>query len=604
MHKHKQQEEALSLSPDQKNNIHLSSVITIYAYAVWACSLERSDAILSKDLIDGRLAKYPYISPEALIKKVEDHDKNQAIQYLIDIDITEEEEILLPNLSELGLVKVSHFWGNTGFPHGSHFPCDVNTPDGKDNKIANNEQELKSSAKSYMGSVVLIEDKENPENSKLFITFRGSRGGSMTAQGIKEALKGKGNPDWVTDLNSGPHFSVADSSLLFARDFLRKFVPVEKRSMIYNHQGISQAYYSCKPGILASLKELGIESLNSFPGNIFTTGHSLGGGLATVCAYDIRGGFSSLDNRTFPDFLSRLVANSKKNEQVMYVDDPKKIHCISYSSPAVGNDLFVQHFAKLVPNNQRIVIDCDPVTVELKKTLNLCHVHGKLDLEKFAKTLGPEVELPAHLRFKIIDSRAHMIPTVMELAHMVAEKKHNILVRTVPKTDINLHIMIKEKAIDLIDAINFQPDSSYGEVILELEHLIKTSTETAKFCIDSYYQEDSKQYSKFLHSTISTNEKILKLVEIKFSQIAITIKKELTDMNTQLQSQLGTLTPRSASTSSSRSSESPPSSPSSIASSTEGLRTSIGVLTSSGGFSFGSSPKSTTNEDQILDFNY
>ena len=122
------------------------------------------------------------------------------------------------------------------------------------------------------------------------------------------------------------------------------------------------------------------------------------------------------------------------------IDDPAKLTCISFSAPAVGNDLFAKKYAELVPQNLRVVIDSDPITAELKKSLNIHHVHGKVDLAKLSEEL-PKGTLPKHLQFgSLVDAKAHEPNRVMELANLLADQKHIVpTMRTVSKTDLMLH---------------------------------------------------------------------------------------------------------------------------------------------------------------------
>ncbi len=72
------------------------------------------------------------------------------------------------------------------------------------------------------------------------------------------------------------------------------------------------------------------------PDKILVTGHSLGGGLATLCAYDIK---KNIVNREY------------------------KLSAVSFGSPRVGNRAFVRDYKKTVPNTMRIVNGRDFITL-------------------------------------------------------------------------------------------------------------------------------------------------------------------------------------------------------------------------------------------------
>ena len=211
-------------------------------------------------------------------------EKPEPLKYLIDSPTQRIEEISLPDFSDLGPYKIEHFYGYTGLPE--EYPSrssDVN------------EKALKKAAKSYMGSVLLFGDEKKPEDQKLYIVFRGSRGGNTQLESIIAATQGKGTPDWVTDTDYGPNLSVKKSLGSALRD-LNIFS--EKRFEIYMHAGISRAFYALRLGIIQCLKDLKIEDLNSFKGKVIFTGHSLGAGLAIAGAAASRSIFADDDNRT------------------------------------------------------------------------------------------------------------------------------------------------------------------------------------------------------------------------------------------------------------------------------------------------------------------
>lgn len=74
---------------------------------------------------------------------------------------------------------------------------------------------------------------------------------------------------------------------------------------------------------------------------ITTTGHSLGGGLATLCAYDVG------------CWVEKQWADNK--DPFKTTRNPPKVTCISFAAPRVGNATFVEHFDKLGVKALRVV---------------------------------------------------------------------------------------------------------------------------------------------------------------------------------------------------------------------------------------------------------
>jgi predicted lipase len=80
---------------------------------------------------------------------------------------------------------------------------------------------------------------------------------------------------------------------------------------------------------------------------ITTTGHSLGGGLSTLCAYDV----GCWLQKQWKDGQSPF-----KVTKAM-----PKVTCISFAAPRVGNAAFVEHFKGLGIKALRVVNKGDQV---------------------------------------------------------------------------------------------------------------------------------------------------------------------------------------------------------------------------------------------------
>lgn len=92
------------------------------------------------------------------------------------------------------------------------------------------------------------------------------------------------------------------------------------------HSGFLAAYYSVKPRLMNVLDGL----LDGADWKVLITGHSLGGALATLFAYDVA-------NRVY---LTR--------------PRPKHVSMYNYGSPRVGNSAFARRFKELVPDAWRV----------------------------------------------------------------------------------------------------------------------------------------------------------------------------------------------------------------------------------------------------------
>lgn len=96
------------------------------------------------------------------------------------------------------------------------------------------------------------------------------------------------------------------------------------------------------------LKEVTRLILNENPGvSVYVTGHSMGGALAVLAAYDLAVNFSM------------------------------KVNMYNFGGPRVGNPSFCRHYDKCVPASYRVVMDGDivpgvPRFVRPRCCLSLC----------------------------------------------------------------------------------------------------------------------------------------------------------------------------------------------------------------------------------------
>lgn len=170
-------------------------------------------------------------------------------------------------------------------------------------------------------NAVLISDPKTdtqgailPEGTAATIVFRGS----------------ESSEDWETDLNTTLERAQFDQKVV--RELIvgpqEKTYPyaAPSSSGALMHRGFVAAYFAVREQIHNYIKSSAVSS-------VVTTGHSLGGALATLCAVDIQYNFS----------------------------DKVTIEAYTYGAPKVGNDGFRDSYNQRVPNSYRIVHGMDIV---------------------------------------------------------------------------------------------------------------------------------------------------------------------------------------------------------------------------------------------------
>lgn len=114
------------------------------------------------------------------------------------------------------------------------------------------------------------------------------------------------------------------------------------------HWGFYHQYRSILPDIKEYLR------VHSDIEHIVTTGHSLGGALATLAVVDLYDG---------------------------KVGHGRKFSCVSFGSPRVGNKSFANKFRRITGNRSlRFVNNDDPIPL-LPSSLRFHHVHGVVEIE-------------------------------------------------------------------------------------------------------------------------------------------------------------------------------------------------------------------------------
>jgi predicted lipase len=143
------------------------------------------------------------------------------------------------------------------------------------------------------------------------------------------------------------------------RDFVTDIKFGKSRFNIQNpkgkiHDGFSEAYRDVR----IRLHKLYFTHRKQVTEVIFT-GHSLGGALSTIAAYDFK---------------------------LAYKRD-LRVCCLTLGSPRVGNHSFARHFNEIVDESTRIINGGDPVTqLPTRWTCQYCHVKGKYRVGKLTIT--------------------------------------------------------------------------------------------------------------------------------------------------------------------------------------------------------------------------
>ena len=132
---------------------------------------------------------------------------------------------------------------------------------------------------------------------------------------------------------------------------------VKEREDEWVHAGFLRAYQSVRVEILQTIDATLADETEKW--TIYCTGHSLGGALSTLCAYDIA-------NRPMTAWK-----HAQRPHIVNY----------TYGSPRVGNRSFAVAYNKAVPNTWRIVNNGDAVA-SVPRLLGYAHVGNRVTIDE------------------------------------------------------------------------------------------------------------------------------------------------------------------------------------------------------------------------------
>lgn len=190
---------------------------------------------------------------------------------------------------------------------------------------------------SMMGFVLVEKDGSN---YNLHIIFRGSRSGQLRPV---EAFREKGNPDWVTDLDSTglPTSQLSDPE-------------ISSKGKV--NRGFRTSIKTMLPLIMECLKQIQRQT-NKAPSKIYVSGHSLGGGLASHFTTAIKLG-QYQPTRSSPTNLPPTI-----------IDWPwDTMELVTFGAPTAGDTSFRKAFNQVMKKASRVYLAGDPVTFTLANT--------------------------------------------------------------------------------------------------------------------------------------------------------------------------------------------------------------------------------------------
>ncbi|KAF5834575.1 hypothetical protein DUNSADRAFT_8700 [Dunaliella salina] len=181
----------------------------------------------------------------------------------------------------------------------------------------------------------------NVDTKEAVVAFRGT-----------EQIKWK---DLVTDLNLVPSsFNV--ERIEEDHGLARLIKAVSPATDITVHGGFLGAYDSIKPQIFMLLDAITESGSAEDPWRVYITGHSLGGALATLCAYELA--------------TRRGPARSRQ-----------RISMYSFGAPRAGNKVFAAAYNACVPDSWRITNSNDIIPT-VPRLLGYAHVKHSVLLDK------------------------------------------------------------------------------------------------------------------------------------------------------------------------------------------------------------------------------
>ena len=212
----------------------------------------------------------------------------------------------------------------------------------------------------------------NPDQKKVCVAFRGTETTQLKDLLTDLALAPKKmNPERLTDstaiYKTGMQRMIgvvddAGDGVKLAGETLTKRLANTEQSTEWVHGGFLDAYDSVSLQ-LTNLLEIMFDG-DAGAWSLYVTGHSLGGALSTLAAYD---------------YSKRPWGSGGKGGGGGGGGGKPSICMINFGSPRVGNKAFAKSFDSLVPNAWRVVNSNDAVTL-VPRMLGYCHIGHKVEL--------------------------------------------------------------------------------------------------------------------------------------------------------------------------------------------------------------------------------
>ncbi|KAF6250498.1 hypothetical protein COO60DRAFT_1705829 [Scenedesmus sp. NREL 46B-D3] len=134
------------------------------------------------------------------------------------------------------------------------------------------------------------------------------------------------------------------------------FATFKKNTELMVHSGFLSAYDSVKVKVLRLVDQLTAGAGEEQPWDVYVTGHSLGGALATLCAYDLAG---------------RRGASAAG----------KRVHMYTYGAPRVGNKAFADAFNKRLKGDAWRITNKADIVPSVPRLMGYAHVRTGVRLD-------------------------------------------------------------------------------------------------------------------------------------------------------------------------------------------------------------------------------
>ena len=124
------------------------------------------------------------------------------------------------------------------------------------------------------------------------------------------------------------------------------------------HRGFSEAYKSCRINLRASIVDALDKCDHRNPVELYFTGHSLGGALATIAALDTQF-YLNQRNQTGTTGTTGTTGGRDSRNQKQQMKISLKMY--TFGAPRVGNHPFAKLVNKMINDSWRVCLDGDPI---------------------------------------------------------------------------------------------------------------------------------------------------------------------------------------------------------------------------------------------------